>query len=532
VNMSVGQLVGYDRLHDVLGSVVALTNSVGQVVERYDYDPYGTTTIMDAAAVPLALKPIDPAAADGYYHDHDRDGDIDAADYTDLMDCVNNTPYDPMCIYTHDRTGDRRVDIVDVGVYLAYADDQGLAGGTSAPELVHYGRPLRLQFDADGDGRVDMFDWYAMQTCFTKNSTRCKYLFDDNGDGVVNFYDLANFKQAADGPQGGPGATQWRRKLVASRYGNPFMWTGQRYDATTGQYHFWARTYSPRLGRWLQRDPLGYVDGLSLYQYTMSSPLVFADGLGLLKAGKPNYQNDIAALKSRLRRLKSHDIQIAIGALRNAQLNLFDVSREFGRVTGSPSFGDFILSAGGLVITFIPGGVSIKVMTVSTKTAGGVVGGMGLGDMAYKYIVYKISSDDPEYLEEVAQLSRLLKRLIEQEASLRAEVERIQEEIRDVEQQIHDIYRLMHESDDSSPETSPPPPQGSTGFGGFWGGFVPVGFWGDFWGSFGSGSSGSGSSGSGSSGSGSRNSGGHPYDLGDFWEDVNRWGSPSGCDVP
>jgi RHS repeat-associated protein len=245
-------------LHDVLGNVVALTNSVGQVVERYDYDPYGTTTIMDAAAVPLALKPIDPAAADGYYHDHDRDGDIDAADYTDLMDCVNSTPYDPMCIYTHDRTGDRRVDIVDVGVYLAYADDQGLAGGTSAPELVHYGRPLRLQFDADGDGRVDMFDWYAMQTCFTKNTTRCNYLFDDNGDGVVNFYDLANFKAAADGPQGGPGATQWRRKLVASRYGNPFMWTGQRYDATTGQYHFWARTYSPSLGRWMQRDPLEY----------------------------------------------------------------------------------------------------------------------------------------------------------------------------------------------------------------------------------------------------------------------------------
>ena len=279
--MSVGRQPWYHRLHDVLGSVVALTNSAGQVVERYDYDPYGTTTILDAAAVPLALKPIDPAAADGYYHDHDRDGDIDAADYTDLMDCVNSTPYDPMCIYTHDRTGDRRVDIVDVGVYLAYADDQGLAGGASAPELVHYGRPLRLQFDADGDGRVDMFDWYAMQTCFTKNSTRCNYLFDDNGDGVVNFYDLTNFKQAADGPQGGPGATQWRRKLVASRYGNPFMWTGQRYDATTGQYHFWARTYSPRLGRWMQRDPLGYMDGANLYVFGFASPVSYIDVYGL-----------------------------------------------------------------------------------------------------------------------------------------------------------------------------------------------------------------------------------------------------------
>ena len=47
----------------------------------------------------------------------------------------------------------------------------------------------------------------------------------------------------------------------------------QRYDAVTGQYHFWARTYSPTLGRWLQRDPLGYVDGVSLYEYAVSDPI-------------------------------------------------------------------------------------------------------------------------------------------------------------------------------------------------------------------------------------------------------------------
>src|SRR5690606_28692292 len=42
---------------------------------------------------------------------------------------------------------------------------------------------------------------------------------------------------------------------VNSSFGNPFMWTGQRFDAATGLYHFWARSYSPTLGRWMQRDP-------------------------------------------------------------------------------------------------------------------------------------------------------------------------------------------------------------------------------------------------------------------------------------
>jgi RHS repeat-associated protein len=60
------------------------------------------------------------------------------------------------------------------------------------------------------------------------------------------------------------------------------MWTGQRYDATTRLYHFLFRTYSPRLGRWLQRDPAGYVDGVCLYEYARGTPSLTTDPLGLL----------------------------------------------------------------------------------------------------------------------------------------------------------------------------------------------------------------------------------------------------------
>ena len=67
----------------------------------------------------------------------------------------------------------------------------------------------------------------------------------------------------------------------ASRYANPFAFTGQRYDAATGTYHFLFRSYSPTLGRWLQRDPSGYVDGVSLYEYVASSPLSWFDPFGL-----------------------------------------------------------------------------------------------------------------------------------------------------------------------------------------------------------------------------------------------------------
>ncbi|MBP7937790.1 MAG: RHS repeat-associated core domain-containing protein [Phycisphaerae bacterium] len=66
-----------------------------------------------------------------------------------------------------------------------------------------------------------------------------------------------------------------------SAYGNPFAWTGQRYDPAVRLYHFWARSYSPALGRWLQRDPLGYVDGVGLYEYVAGQPLDYYDPYGL-----------------------------------------------------------------------------------------------------------------------------------------------------------------------------------------------------------------------------------------------------------
>ena len=92
-------------------------------------------------------------------------------------------------------------------------------------------------------------------------------------------------------PAAGSGSGDWVRHAPdePSAYGNPFMWTGQRHDVAIGLYHFPFRTYSPRLGRWLQRDPLGYVDGVNMYEYVASRPLGMVDPTGLqgAPAGPP-----------------------------------------------------------------------------------------------------------------------------------------------------------------------------------------------------------------------------------------------------
>jgi RHS repeat-associated protein len=52
-----------------------------------------------------------------------------------------------------------------------------------------------------------------------------------------------------------------------SDYGNTYLFQGRRWDTESDLYCFRNRTYSPRLGRFIQRDPVAYIDGMNLYGF-------------------------------------------------------------------------------------------------------------------------------------------------------------------------------------------------------------------------------------------------------------------------
>jgi RHS repeat-associated protein len=52
---------------------------------------------------------------------------------------------------------------------------------------------------------------------------------------------------------------------------------GQWFQAETGLHQNWMRDYDPTLGRYLQADPLGLVDGPSVYGYVKQSPVRYVD---------------------------------------------------------------------------------------------------------------------------------------------------------------------------------------------------------------------------------------------------------------
>ncbi|TQV65786.1 RHS repeat-associated core domain-containing protein [Aliiroseovarius halocynthiae] len=57
---------------------------------------------------------------------------------------------------------------------------------------------------------------------------------------------------------------------------------GQWFQSESGLHQNWMRDYDPTTGRYIQADPLGLVDGASVYGYVLQNPLNNTDRTGLL----------------------------------------------------------------------------------------------------------------------------------------------------------------------------------------------------------------------------------------------------------
>ena len=61
---------------------------------------------------------------------------------------------------------------------------------------------------------------------------------------------------------------------------NTARFPGQWFQLEAGLHYNWHRHYDPSLGRYTQPDPLGFVDGPSVYGYAGNAPEIFIDPTG------------------------------------------------------------------------------------------------------------------------------------------------------------------------------------------------------------------------------------------------------------
>ncbi len=119
----------------------------------------------------------------------------------------------------------------------------------------------------------------AQDFYYHENSLGSTTALSDGAGDVIERYDYDAYGLtrvlAADG----------LTELIGSSVSNPYLYTGRRLDEESGLYFYRARYYSPARGRFLQRDPLGYADGMGLYAYVQNNPVNFIDPMGLEKNG-------------------------------------------------------------------------------------------------------------------------------------------------------------------------------------------------------------------------------------------------------
>ncbi|MBI9019305.1 MAG: hypothetical protein JEZ07_18790, partial [Phycisphaerae bacterium] len=101
-------------------------------------------------------------------------------------------------------------------------------------------------------------------------------LIDDSG-AIVETYEYTPFGTPTIKNASGT-------EIATSSVDNPYMFTGRRWDAETSTYYYRFRNYCPMLGRFMQNDPLGYVDGMNQYAYCGNNPGNWVDPMGLMYA--------------------------------------------------------------------------------------------------------------------------------------------------------------------------------------------------------------------------------------------------------
>lgn len=277
LTMTVNGTEAHGYTYDAVYRVTAVDYPAGffRPDAAYDYDPADNRESVTAggttAYVPNNLNQY--ATVGGVTYQYDANGNLTG-------DGVNTYTYDAenrltaatapghTAAYVYDPFGRRLSKTVD-GVTTRYVYD----GQQVIAECNAAGAVLRRFVYGPGIDQPIRMD--VATTPGGPGFTKYYYHFD----GLGNVIALSNatgtiVEQYAYDAYGLPSTT--------GTVGNPYLFNARNYDAETDLYYYRARYYDPRIGRFLQPDPMEYRAGLNLYAYCGDNPLNFLDPFGLV----------------------------------------------------------------------------------------------------------------------------------------------------------------------------------------------------------------------------------------------------------
>ena len=146
-----------------------------------------------------------------------------------------------------------------------------------------YGEPHRRSvLDFDHDGTANLADVQAIIGVYGVDPVGNNTVDTDvDADGDFDGDDLVLVAGGIGTRNAPSGWLSQPRDGGGDGSDNALGMAGYRHDAEAGQYAVRFRRLDTSDGRWMTRDPAGYVDGSSLYSYTSGRPLIGVDPTGL-----------------------------------------------------------------------------------------------------------------------------------------------------------------------------------------------------------------------------------------------------------
>ena len=190
-----------------------------------------------------------------------------------LTRAVRNSDGQTLAEYRYDSFGRRAKKITDDGAIVVnylYDGAQVIEERNGDFEL-----EKRFVYGSGIDEPLTLYDEATSETYFYQRDGlgSVTELTDDQGDVVEHYrYSPYGKRKIYD--------SSWN-EISSSSAGNPYYFTGRRFDEETGLYYYRARMYSAEIGRFLQVDPIGIIVDLNLYSYTSNNAINYVDSIGL-----------------------------------------------------------------------------------------------------------------------------------------------------------------------------------------------------------------------------------------------------------
>lgn len=184
--------------------------------------------------------------------------------------------------YKHNGHGQRAAKLVKTGsssnsivetTYFAYDESGQLLGnydksGKSIEETIHLGDLPIITFKLKNPTPETGIETYYI---YSDQINTARVITNSTNNSIVWRWD-----------QSDPfGATSPNDISQTGNFTYHRRFPGQYYDNETNLYYNYYRNFDPKIGRFIESDPIGLNGGINTYRYGLNNPLIFSDPLGL-----------------------------------------------------------------------------------------------------------------------------------------------------------------------------------------------------------------------------------------------------------